>query len=91
MSISINLHFPYVDYTLEMPAVPRKGDTVDFSDPEGENTMWHVTEVTHTVYADGTQGSIHIALDPADEHTKEASELAEAKRLAALRDRTTEQ
>ncbi|MET8585717.1 hypothetical protein ABZX39_33340 [Streptomyces collinus] len=90
MSYEINLHFPHFDSAVRMPAVPRKGDIVDFTDPEIGDTAWVVAEVRYTAYADGTEGSIYLALDPADEDTKERSERFEADRLAALRSLVTE-
>jgi hypothetical protein len=68
-----------------MPAVPRKGDRVEFADPDIGDTSWTVTEVTYTAYTDGSEGSITLALDPADEDTKERSDRVEADRLDALR------
>lgn len=92
MSYTINLHFVHADWTVEMPAVPRKGDRVEFADPNLGDTSWDVTEVAYTAYTDGTEGSINLALDPADEYTKERAEHFEANRLASLRaDHTTEQ
>ncbi|MFF1444098.1 hypothetical protein [Streptomyces sp. NPDC058295] len=85
MSYEINLHFPHVDWTVQMPAVPRKGDRVEFADPDIGDTSWDVTEVTYTAYTDGTEGSINLALDPADEATKKRSDEFEANRLDALR------
>jgi hypothetical protein len=85
MSYTINLHFPHVDWTVQMPAVPRKGDRVEFADPNIGDTSWDVTEVAYTVYTDGTEGSISLALDPADEDTKRRSDRFEADRLKALR------
>jgi hypothetical protein len=90
VSYEINLHFPYVDWTVQMPAVPRKGDVVDFTDPDMGDTVWNVTEVRYSAYTDGTEGSISLALDPADAFTKEKSDRLEADRRAALRDRATE-
>lgn len=85
MSYDINLHFPHVDWTVQMPAVPRKGDKVEFADPNIGDTSWNVTEVAYTAYTDGTEGSINLALNPADEDTKRRSDQFEADRLAALR------
>jgi hypothetical protein len=85
MAFEINLHFPHVDWTVQMPVVPRKGDRLEFADPDIGDTSWDVTEVAYTVYTDGTEGSINLALDPADEDTKERSEKFEADRVAALR------
>lgn len=84
MSYEINLHFPHVDWTVQMPAVPRKGDRVEFADPNIGDTSWDVTEVAYTVYTNGTEGSINLALDPADEDTKRRSDRFEADRLDAL-------
>lgn len=84
MSYTINLHFPHVDWTVQMPAVPRKGDKVEFADPDIGDTSWYVTEVAYTVYTDGSEGSINLALDPADEDTRGRSDRLEADRLAAL-------
>src|SRR4051794_23683285 len=67
-----------------MPAVPRKGDRLEFADPNIGDTSWDVTEVAYTVYTNGTEGSINLALDPADEDTKRRSDRFEADRLAAL-------
>jgi hypothetical protein len=85
VSFEINLHFPHVDWTEQMPAVPRKGDRVEFTDPDIGDTSWDVTEVAYSVYTDGTEGSISLALDPADEDTRKRSDQFEADRLAALR------
>jgi len=85
VSYEINLHFPHVDWTVRMPAVPRKGDKVEFADPDIGDTSWYVTEVAYTAYTDGSEGSINLALDPADEDTKERSDRLEADRLDSLR------
>lgn len=85
MAFEINLHFPHVDWTVQMAAVPRKGDRLEFADPDIGDTSWDVTEVAYTVYTDGTEGSINLALDPADEDTKKRSDQFEADRLDALR------
>lgn len=96
MSFDINLHFPYADWTVQMASIPRKGESIDFADPDIGDTSWTVTEVTYTVYTDGTKGSIYLKLDPADESTAVLIEKAEADRRAALQgvpqntDRTTE-
>jgi hypothetical protein len=91
MSFEINLHFPYTDWTVQMSSVPRKGETVEFADPDVGDTSWTVTEVTYSVYTDGTQDSIYLKLDPADHSTGVLIEKQEADRRAALRgDRVNE-
>lgn len=86
MAYEINLHFPYVDWTVQMSSVPRKGETIEFADPDIGDTSWTVTEVTYTVYTDGTQDSIYLKLDPADESTAVLIEKQEADRQAAFRE-----
>lgn len=84
MSYEINLNFPHFDWTVQMPAVPAKGDVVDWSDSEIGDTKWLVTEVIYTASPD-REGSIYLALDPGDDYTKERSERFKADRVAALK------
>lgn len=89
MSYEVSLNFPHFDWTVQMPAVPAKGDTVEWSDPNIGDTKWHVTEVIYTAHPD-REGSINLTLDPADDYAKERSERWETERLASIRNRATE-
>jgi hypothetical protein len=91
MSYEISLHFPHADYIVEMPAVPRVGERVEFTeaDPDTNDTNWTVTEVSHTAYANGIPGTINLTLDPADDHTRKVMQRQEAERIAAARARAS--
>lgn len=90
MSYEISLHFPHADYIVEMPAVPRVGEQVEFTEADPD-TNWTVTEVSHTAYANGTPGTINLTLDPANDHTRKVMEWQEAERIAAVRARDLDQ
>ncbi|MFB6881396.1 hypothetical protein ACFCY8_11225 [Streptomyces noursei] len=67
MSFEINLHFPDVDYTVKMPAVPRKGETIEWEAADERASVWTVTAVEYTAYPD-QEGSINLTLDPPDQY-----------------------
>jgi hypothetical protein len=91
MAYDVNLNFMHADWTVRMPAVPQKGDRVEFADPDLGDTSWDVTEVAYTAYVDGTEGSINLALDPADDETKAlADRYMAAKRAVIAADRADE-
>lgn len=64
MPVEIHLHFPDDDQSVQLPAVPRKGDAVEWTDENDNTSDWIVTEITFTAYQD-REGSIHVSLDPA--------------------------
>jgi hypothetical protein len=70
VSYKINLHFPHASHTVQMPAVPRRGEIVEWGSPGESNGSWHVTEVAFSAYSD-QEGSINLTLDSTDEDPKE--------------------
>lgn len=78
-SVEVTLHFPNDDWTVQLPAVPRQGETVEWADPGSGYTRWKVTEVVHSVGPD-SDNTIGLTLDPADE-----SAVNHVKKLDAAR------
>jgi antitoxin (DNA-binding transcriptional repressor) of toxin-antitoxin stability system len=68
--VQVTLHFPHVDWTVHMPIVPRKGELIDWQDPDHGNAVWKVTAVEYTVYPD-EPGPIDIMVDPADDDARQ--------------------
>lgn len=66
--IKVGLHFPHVDWTVHLPVVPRKGEFVEWEDPEHGGGRWEVTEVIHVASPD--EVDIALTLDPADEDAR---------------------
>ncbi|CAM5722609.1 MULTISPECIES: hypothetical protein [Streptomyces] len=93
MTIQVYLNFPHEDWTVELPAVPRIGETLEWESPEGIG-QWTITDITWTAYPD-QPGAVGLALDPGNEETKQLmaeQEAAREARIAEARaDRTTEQ
>jgi prevent-host-death family protein len=81
-SVEVTLHFPIDDWTVRLPAVPRKGETIDWEDPGSGDTRWLVTEVMHSIGPDG-DNTIGLTLDPSDENAANHVKQLEAYRLAA--------
>ncbi|MFH7340615.1 hypothetical protein [Streptomyces sp. KHY 26] len=87
-SVEVTLHFTNDDWTVQLPAVPRRGEIVEWADPGSGDTRWTVTEVVHSIGPDG-DNTIGLALDPVDEAiAKHVKELEARSRFA--RNRTTE-
>jgi antitoxin (DNA-binding transcriptional repressor) of toxin-antitoxin stability system len=87
-SVEVTLHFPNDDWTVQLPAVPRTGEIVDWADPGYGSTRWVVTEVVHSVGPDD-DNTIGLTLDPADtEATNMVKQIEAARRT--VRNRTTE-
>jgi antitoxin (DNA-binding transcriptional repressor) of toxin-antitoxin stability system len=69
-AFALSLHFPTEDWEIEAPAVPRKGDAFEWTDENGVDSFWIVTDVTWSASRDG-MSIIGIDLDPAAEEIKE--------------------
>lgn len=82
-TIKVQLNFPHEDWTVQMIAVPREGERLEWDDPKGAGAgRWIVSEVTWSAYADQL-GSVYLTLDPADEQTKELMDIQRAAAVQA--------
>jgi hypothetical protein len=90
-TIAVYLNFPHEDWEVEMHAVPRIGDTLEWGTGDGDTGQWTVTEVIWTPERD-QPGAVGLTLDPANEHTERimARQDAEHKAKARAANATTE-
>ena len=83
-TITVDLNFPHEDWTVEMHAVPRVDETLEWETDQGDTGQWKVTEVNWTAHPT-RPGSVSLALDPANEYTEQIMAKQDAARKARAR------
>lgn len=80
---AVTLHFPHADYeNVDVPAVPREGETFHWDEPELLlSTEWKVVGVDWHGSPTGP-GSVSITLDPANVEAMQRSEQHQTERPA---------
>lgn len=71
--VEVNLFFPHTHWPVRMATVPRKGESIEWEDPENGLGRWEVSEVEYTAHPDQV-GTIGIMLKPVDADAKRQAE-----------------
>lgn len=66
--VPVSLHFPHIDWTVNLPAVPRIGESFEWTDPDDGGGLWKVTDVVHG--ASPSEAEVGITLDPLDDDAR---------------------